>query len=318
MPDSGNSAPDDRLSSIALLRSMMMIRAFEKSLMSLPKPGFQLLSAGEEAVAVGVCAGLAPDDSLLCSGRSIGPALARGLSPSAVMAEVLGKAAGPCQGRGGRSHIAEPAGGFFGAHGVVGGNLSVAAGVALAAQMQRTGRIVACLFGDGACGAGALHETLNLAALWQLPLVLICCNNQYSVSTPVRQALKPLQLSELAQPFGVPAQTIDGMDVLQVREAMRVMAGRARAGDGPSFLECIAYRFSAHSTWSRESRPADEVRHWQEHCPIRLLADQLRAANRISATDLAHLQEEVDEEAAAASRFAVAAPYPEPAEGFEF
>ena len=155
VPAPRNIAPEDRLSLIALLRTMMVIRAFEKCLMSLPSPGFQLLSAGEEAVAVGVCAALAPDDPLLCSGRSIGPALARGLNPAAVMAEILGKADGPCRGRGGRSHIAQPAGGFFGAHGVVGGNLSVAAGVALAAHMQRTGRIVVCLFGDGACGAGS-------------------------------------------------------------------------------------------------------------------------------------------------------------------
>ena len=134
VPAPRNIAPEDRLSLIALLRTMMVIRAFEKCLMSLPSPGFQLLSAGEEAVAVGVCAALAPDDPLLCSGRSIGPALARGLNPAAVMAEILGKADGPCRGRGGRSHIAQPAGGFFGAHGVVGGNLSVAAGVALAAH----------------------------------------------------------------------------------------------------------------------------------------------------------------------------------------
>src|ERR1700693_5780752 len=165
--------PEDRGSLVAMLRSMMLIRAFEACLMRLPRPGFQLLSSGEEAVAVGVCAALEPEDQLLSSGRAIGPALARGLAAPVVMAEILGKATGPCRGHGGRGHIAQPDAGLFGAHAVVGGNLAVAAGVALAAQMQGRRRIVACLFGDGACGAGGLHETLNLASLWKLPLVLV-------------------------------------------------------------------------------------------------------------------------------------------------
>src|SRR5664279_3014423 len=213
---------------LGLLRSMMLVRAFEGALMRAPDHGFQLLSSGEEGVAVGVCAGLIADDQLLSSGRSIAPALARGLDPRTVMAELLGKVAGPCGGRGGRGHLAQPSAGFFGAHAVVGGNLTVAAGVALAAQIQGRSSIVACIFGDGACGSGALHETMNIAALWKLPLLLVCNNNQYSVATPRSEMLAPARLSDLARPFGIPALTVDGMDVLAVRDAAIAFAERAR------------------------------------------------------------------------------------------
>jgi len=306
-------APADGL--VELLRSMMLIRAFEERLMQMPRPGFQLLSSGEEAVAVGVCAALGPDDQLLSGGRAIGPALARGLEPHAVMAELQGKITGPCRGKGGRGHLAQPSAGFFGAHAVVGGNLTIAAGVALAAQLRRCSWIVACIFGDGACGAGALHETLNLAALWRLPLLLICCNNQYSVSTPVRQAIAPERLADLALPFGIPRQTVDGMDVVEVRQAARVATAAIRAGAGPFFLECVTYRFATHSTASRESRPPDEILLWRERCPIQRLAARLGAAGVLDQEGLAALQREVAALADAAAAHADAAPFPEPAEG---
>ncbi|MGH7330543.1 MAG: thiamine pyrophosphate-dependent enzyme, partial [Polyangiaceae bacterium] len=189
-------------SDMDLMRAMILVRAFEDHLLSLPRPGFQLLSSGEEAVAVGVCAALDAGDALLTSGRSIGPALARGIEPLALFAELLGKRSGPNQGKGGRGHLSQPSVGFFGAHAVVAGNLSVAAGVALADKELATGNVVACIFGDGACGAGALHETMNIAALWRLPLVLVCNNNQYSVSTHVRDAVAARRLADLATPFG--------------------------------------------------------------------------------------------------------------------
>jgi TPP-dependent pyruvate/acetoin dehydrogenase alpha subunit len=290
---------------------MLRVRAFERCLMGLPRPGFQLLSEGEEAVSVGLCAALGPEDQLLCSGRSIAPALARGLGPAAVLAELLGKATGPCRGRGGRGHLAQPEAGFFGAHAVVGGNLAVAAGVALAAQIQQRPAIVACLFGDGACGAGSLHETLNLAALWRLPLLLVCSNNQYAISTPVAQALVPRQLSDLARPFGLPGLTIDGMDVLAVRQAATTLAERARAGNGPAFLECLTYRFATHSTSSRESRPAEEIQRGRQRCPIRSFTGWLRERNLIDEMGLAQLQREVEEEMAAARQAALEAPDPD-------
>jgi pyruvate dehydrogenase E1 component alpha subunit len=299
---------------VAMLRAMMRIRAFEDSLLQLPQPGFQLLSSGEEAAAVGVCAALNPEDLLLSSGRSIGPALARGLDPRVVMAELQGKATGPCKGKGGRGHLAQPSAGFFGAHAVVGGNLTIAAGVALAAQMRQRSWVVACLFGDGACGAGALHETLNLAALWNLPLLFVCCNNQYSVSTPVREALAPKRLSELAQPFGIPCQTVDGMDAVTVRAAARAAVTGVRAGEGPFFLECVTYRFSSHSTSSRESRPNEEISRWRAHCPIHRLAAQLSAERVLDEASVADLQRAAEAEAEAAARYASASPYPDASE----
>jgi len=293
---------------------MLLIRAFERELMRTPDHGFQLLSSGEEGVAVGVCAALTAGDQLLSSGRSIAPALARGLDPRAVMAELLGKVDGPCGGRGGRGHLAQPSAGFFGAHAVVGGNLTIAAGVALAMQTQGRSSIVACIFGDGACGSGALHETMNIAALWKLPLLLVCDNNQYSVSTPRTEALAPARLSDLAQPFGIPSMTVDGMDVLAVRDAALSFADRARGGQGASFLECVSYRFATHSTSTRETRPAEEVRAWKARCPIEQLAGRLQTEGSLRSELRGQLEREADDVAAEALRFAEASPYPDPSE----
>jgi pyruvate dehydrogenase E1 component alpha subunit len=293
---------------------MLLIRAFENALLRRPDHGFQLLSSGEEAVAVGLAAALGPGDQLLSSGRSIGPALARGLEPRLVMAELLGKATGPCRGKGGRGHLSQPSAGFFGAHAVVAGNLTIAAGVALALQAQAPGTIVACLFGDGACGAGALHETLNLAALWKLPLLLVCDNNQYSVSTPRKDALAPARLSDLAKPFGIASATVDGMDVVAVRDASLAFAESARSGGGPAFLECLSYRFASHSTATRETRGAAELSAAKERCPIRRLAATLQANGVLTAEALGLLERDVEEDVLEAVQFADASPDPEPGE----
>ncbi len=296
---------------VALLRPMMLIRAFETALSARPDHGFQLLSSGEEAVAVGLCAALSDADQLLSSGRSIGPALARGLAPGAVMAELLGRTAGPNRGKGGRGHLAQPDTGFFGAHAVVGGNLTIAAGVALALQVEGRPGIVACVFGDGACGSGALHETLNIAALWKLPLLLVCDNNQMSVSTPRDAALAPKRLSDLAGAFGIPGETIDGMDVLAVRQGAEALAARARAGAGPAGLECLAERCSSHSSATRETRSAEAMTAIHARCPIERLSSDLSSTGW---SGRAVLQAEVDAEIARAVAFADAAPFPDPAE----
>jgi TPP-dependent pyruvate/acetoin dehydrogenase alpha subunit len=290
-----------------LLRRMLLIRRFEAALAARPDRGFQLFSSGQEAVAVGLCAALAERDQLLCSGRSIAPALARGLDPGAVMAELLGREAGPCAGRAGRGHLAEPARGFFGAHAVVAGNISIAAGVALAMQAQGQGGLVACLFGDGACAAGALHETLNIAALWRLPLLLVCDNNGYSISSPREAMLAPARLSDLARPFGLVGETVDGMDVLAVQEAATRLAGGIRAGGGPVLLECLSGRLLPHSTGTRETRPAAELAALRQRCPIATLAARLRAE---AGLDEAAMETEVAAEIAAALAFAEASAMP--------
>ena len=298
---------------LELLRSMLLIRAFEEALMQRPDHGFQLLSSGQEAVAVGVCSALRREDQMLVSGRSIAAALARGLDPGAVMAELLGKATGVCGGCGGRGHIAQPDAGLFGAHAVVGGNITIAAGVALALQLQGQGAIAACMFGDGACGSGALHETLNIAALWKLPLLLVCDNNGYSVSTPQADALAPHNLSDLATPFGIPAVTVDGMDVIAVRDAAHELATRVRSASGPAFLECRSRRFATHSTATRETRSAAELASDRARCPVAGCIDRLEREGVLTAPSRAELMRDAQARVDAALRFADASPYPDAA-----
>ena len=296
---------------IAKLQKMMLIRTFEVQLMAHPDHGFQLLSSGEEAVAVGICAAMNAGDQLLCSGRSIGPALARGLHPASVMAELLGKANGTNQGRGGRGHMSSPEQGFFGSHAVVGGNLTIAAGAAMAAQREGAGHVVICLFGDGACGTGALHETLNIAALWQLPLVLVCSNNGLAVSTPPAGAIAANPLSQLAVPFGIEHKTIDGMDVDSVAASASDFVDHARLGKGPAFLECLSQRFTSHSSASRDSRCDAELASARAQCPIEKLARSLEADGLIDAGAIAQLWSDAEQEVEAAMRCAEAADPPD-------
>jgi TPP-dependent pyruvate/acetoin dehydrogenase alpha subunit len=302
------------LDRLALLKTMMLIRAFEAALAARPDHGFQLFSSGQEATSVGVCAAMRPGDQLLASGRAIAPALARGLDPNSVMAELLGKVAGPNRGRAGRGHLASPHDGFFGAHAVVAGNIAIAAGVALAEQLKGEGSIAVCIFGDGACGAGILHETLNIAALWRLPLLFVCDNNELSIATPRTAALAPKSLADLAAPFGIPAATVDGMDVLAVRDQAGAFAERARNGDGPAFLECLSARFFSHSTATRETRSAAEMVRLRARCPIRRLAAALVAGGELDDTAVAGLERDASARAAEALAFADASPYPDRAE----
>lgn len=294
------------------LRSMLLLRAFESALLRQPKPGFQLLSRGEEAIAVGICTVLRHTDALLCSGRSIALALARGVPAGGLLAELIGKDGGPNRGRAGRAHISMPSVGLWGAHGVVGGNLSVAAGIALAHQQLRSAAVTCCVFGDGACGAGALHETLNVAALWQLPLLLVCDNNGFAVSTPVRQALAPANLTDLAAPFGVPAAAVDGTDVDAVVAAIDAAVTAIRAGLGPRFLELRCARMAPHSTATREERPTADVQGFADADPLLKYERQLRADGVLTDELWERMQSEVHGEIAAAEQFAGNASWPDP------
>jgi pyruvate dehydrogenase E1 component alpha subunit len=288
------------------LRMMMRIRAFETALAQRSDHGFQLLSSGEEAVAVGLASALRAKDQLLTGGRAIGLALARGVHPGRLMAELLGKSAGPNRGRAGRGHISDPSAGFFGAHAVVGGNISVAAGVALAKAMEGDGSLTVVVFGDGACGAGALHETLNMAAIWQLPLLFVCSNNRLSVSTAREAALAPARLSDIAAGFGLRSSSIDGLDVRAVAQSIGAAAASIRSGAGPAFVECRAMRLCSHSTNARETRPRDELATLRAQCPI---AQEL-ARQGLDASAAAALACEAEAGAAEALAFADASPYP--------
>jgi len=296
--------------SIKSLRMMMLIRAFETALAKRKDHGFQLLSSGEEAVAVGLCSALTEKDQLLTGGRSIGPALARGVDPGRLAAELLGRTAGINRGKGGRGHLSDLESGFFGAHAVVGGNISIAAGVALAKKMDGKGGLVAILFGDGATGAGALHETLNIATIWKLPILFVCNNNQLSVSAPRAEMLAPKRLSDFGTSFGLPSRTVDGMDFEVVSAAAMAAAKSIRAGEGPAFLECVSERFAAHSTTARETRNKDELARIKTLCPIRREMERVRAAGLIAADAEKTFAEETEARVAEAFAFADASPHP--------
>lgn len=296
------------------LRAMMLIRAFEDTLSKRKEHGFQLLSSGEEGVSVGLASALAPEDQLLTGGRSIGPALARGVPPERLMSELLGKVTGINEGRAGRGHMSDPQSGFFGAHAVVAGNISIAAGVALARQMDRSEGIVVILFGDGACGAGALHETLNMAALWKLPLLFVANNNQYSVSTLREAAIAAKNLSDIGATFGLPTWVVDGLDVNAVADAAAEAAAHVRAGNGPAFLECSSIRLRSHSTTARETRSRAELAELQTRCPIVREVTRQQAEGLLDAAGADALQAEALVRAQQAMAFAESSPYPHAAE----
>jgi TPP-dependent pyruvate/acetoin dehydrogenase alpha subunit len=293
------------------LRAMLLLRSFESALLRQPKPGFQLLSRGEEAIAVGICTALEQSDPLLCSGRSISIALARGVPAGGLLAELVGKDGGPNKGRAGRAHISMPSVGLFGAHGVVGGNISVAAGVALAQQQLGTNAVTCCVFGDGACGAGALHETLNVAALWQLPLLLICDNNGFAVSTSVRQGIAAASLTDLASPFGVPAVAVDGTNVDAVVSSTVDAVTAIRAGEGPRFLELRCTRLGSHSTLTREARSAEDIERFIDTDPLLIYERRLRDNGVLDEERWVRMQAEVNAEIAEAEKFVEAASWPD-------
>ena len=301
----------------AKLGMMKLIRAFEEALAARPDHGFQLISSGEEAVAVGLCSSLAPQDQLLTGGRSIGPAIARGVDPSRLMAELLGRSSGTNKGKGGRGHIADPASGFFGAHAVVGGIISIAAGVALALQMSGKDAVAVILFGDGAFGAGALHESLNIAASMKLPLLFVCNNNQLSVSTPRSLALAPVRLSDIGIAFGIPSQTVDGMDLDAVSAAISGALAHVRAKKGPAFVECISYRFASHSTTARETRSREELAEIRALCPIVKQSRKLKEAGALSEASEQELDRSVAGTVEAALKFADASAMPREEEALE-
>lgn len=299
---------------LAPLRAMLNIRAFEDCLATRKDHGFQLLSSGEEAVAVGLSSALIEGDQLLTGGRSIGPALARGVDPGSLMSELLGKTGGMNRGRAGRGHMSDPARGLFGAHAVVGGNISVAAGVALAKKLDGDPGVVAILFGDGASAAGGLYETLNIAALWQLPLLFVCNNNQLSVSTPRSASNAAANLSDIGAVFEMFTASADGLDVNAASAQIRSAADHVRAGNGPAFVELSSIRLRSHSTSARETRSREELAALRTQCPIEREIARLQADGLLDEATTAALRSEAQDRARAAMAFAEASPYPDAGE----
>lgn len=290
-------APDEQ---VRLLRQMILIRRFEEKCAELYSAGkirgFLHLYVGEEAGAVGVMRALQPEDAVVATYREHGHALARGITARALMAEMFGKLEGTSRGRGGSMHIFDAATRFYGGNAIVGGGLPVAVGLALADAMQEQPRVTACFFGEGAMAEGEFHESMNLAALWRLPVLFVCENNLYAMGTALARSESQTNLALKAAAYNIPAWSVDGMDVLAVLE----QAGRAALAvrsDGPVFLELKTYRFRAHSMYDPEFyRAKAEVEVWKQRDPIEHFRAQLQEGGDLDDAGFAALEASVQAE----------------------
>ena len=292
-----------------LLHQMLRIRRFEEKCAELYSAGlirgFLHLYIGEEAVAVGAMQALQPDDAVVATYREHGHALARGIAMGPLMAEMYGKQEGCSRGRGGSMHVFDAATHFYGGNAIVGGGLPLAVGLALADMMQRRPRVTACFFGDGAVAEGEFHESLNLAALWKLPVLFLCENNQYAMGTRLDRAQSQTDLATKARSYRIAAETVDGMDVLAVEAACQHAVDTARRGDGPVFLEVQTYRFRAHSMFDAELyRDKAEVEQWKLRDPITTFTASLEAAGLGGGVLRSALDAVVADEVARAVQFA--------------
>ena len=297
-----------RAHALDLLRQMLRIRRFEERSAELYQQekirGFLHLYIGEEAVAVGVMQALTPEDAVVATYREHGQALARGVSMNGVMAEMYGKQEGSSRGRGGSMHIFDAAARFYGGNAIVGGGLPLAVGLALADRMQKRPRVTACFFGEGAVAEGEFHESLNLAALWRLPVLFVCENNLYAMGTALAISESETDIHLKAQSYRLASEVVDGMDVVAVEAAARRAVAAIHAGSGPCFLECRTYRFRAHSMFDAQLyRAKAEVEAWKQRCPIERFSAWAKASSLIHDDDVAAIEREVADEVQASVDF---------------
>lgn len=313
MPGLASVSPDQWL---AMYEQMLTIRVFEEHVNELytsaKMPGLAHLYIGEEAVAVGVCAALRRDDYITSTHRGHGHCLAKGAALDRMFAELLGKAAGYCRGKGGSMHIADPETGNLGANAIVGGSAGIATGAALSAKMRGTDQVAACFFGEGALGQGVLYEAMNMASLWRLPVIYVCEDNLYNEYTP-RSETTAGDIPARPAAFGIAPVDVDGQDVRAVYAGARTAIDRARRGEGPGFLICHTYRFRGHHVGDigRAYRSKEEEQRWMnERDPIRTLARWMVENGIADTAMLERTEAKVRSEIAAALEFALNAPYP--------
>jgi len=292
-----------------MYRRMLVGREFEEQVYFLflkgTLPGTVHQSLGQEAVAVGVCSNLNRDDYIVAHHRPHNIALAKGVDPRSAMAELFAKKAGCCRGKGGSMHLGDFDVGMVPSLAIVGASLTVAPGMALAYQLTGTKQVSAAFFGDGASNEGAFHEGINFAAVRKLPVIFVCENNLYGASTPYDQVSLVTDIAKRACAYGIPGETVDGMDVIAVYEAARKAVARARQGKGPTLLECKTYRFCGHSRSDpAHYRPKEELAEWKKRDPIKLLGDRMVAEKRATTKELSALEVEVKEQIQAAIEFA--------------
>ena len=281
-------------------------------------PGFVHLYAGEEAVAVGVCSNLTDADYMTSTHRGHGHCIAKGVGIHAMMAELYGKATGVCKGKGGSMHIADLDKGMLGANGIVGAGPPLACGSALSSKTKGTDQVTICFFGDGASEQGTLHESLNLAAIWNLPVVFVAENNGYAESTPSEYHCSVENIADRAASYNMPGVTIDGNDVFAVHEAAHEAITRARAGHGPTLLECKTYRLNGHFEGDAQTYkiPEEQKKYQTELDPLKVFKDNALSRNLVSEDDLRAIEDHTKTEVEAAVKFAEDSPFPEVQETF--
>ena len=297
---------------LQLYRTMLRIRRFEEKLLELKSrqaiPGLLHLYIGEEAVATGMCAPLRKDDYITSTHRGHGHCIAKGGSLPLMMAELFGRSAGYCHGKGGSMHIADFDLGILGANGIVGSSMPIAGGAALSIKMRRTSQVVVCFFGDGGINTGAFHESLNLASLWKLPVIYVCENNRYAISTAQDRSTSIKDIYLRKDSYGIEGCVLDGNDVMEVYGIAKQAAERARNGDGPTLIECKTYRWRGHYEGEADRtytyRTHEEIEEWKKRCPIKGFQNKLIREGILTQEDVAKIEREIKDEIEKALVFA--------------
>ena len=296
----------------------LTIRYFEDKALNLFETnqlhGSVHLCTGQEAVAATVCSHLRDEDYITSTHRGHGHCIAKGADPDKAMAELMGKATGYCQGRGGSMHIADVSKGNLGANAIVGAGLPIATGAALSAKMRKTDQVAVTFFGDGASNEGAFHEALNLASVWKLPIIFVCENNQFGISTHVSKSTSVQDIAVRAKAYDMPGEAVDGNDVFSIDTAIKRAMKRAKAGKGPSLIECKTYRWYGHWTGDPQIyRSKEDVESWKEKCPIKRLETYFLANNIMNQQEIDEKHNKAANEIGAAAEFAINSPDPDPA-----
>lgn len=309
-----------------MLRRMLRIRLFDECASNIrleaKLPGALHNSIGQEAEIVGACMALRDDDYMTGNHRSHGHPIGKGVPLAPLMAELFGKATGVCRGKGGSMHLAAFSAGSLGESGIVGSLMPIAVGAGLSAHLRATDQVCLCFFGDGAANCGPFHESLNLAAVWKLPVVFLCENNGYAIHTSQAQVMSVAHVAHRAVAYGMPGVLVDGQDVLAVHRSVSTAVARARAGEGPTLVEAKTYRYCEHSEFGETSKPPPyrsegEIATWRARDPIDLAVQQFRASGDLTSDEFNAIRAEVHSEVDAAVTFAKESPFPEPTALFE-
>jgi pyruvate dehydrogenase E1 component alpha subunit len=312
-----------RETQLKLYQTMTLIRHFEER--GIPETGQRRMSAsvhssaGQEAVPTGVCAHLSDEDYIASTHRGHGHCIAKGVDPKLMMAELFGRVTGTNQGKGGSMHIADMSKGMLGTNGVVAASVPLAVGAALTSKLKKLGRVAVAFFGDGGANQGVLHECMNLASVWKLPVIFCCENNGYAESTPVEYSLSVANVSDRAAGYNMPGFNVDGMDVFAVYDAAGEAVARARAGEGPSLLECRTYRFYGHTVFDNplSYRTKEEEAFWRGRDPLKVFREAVLPQGEITAEELDQIDQEAADLMEEAIKFADESPMPEPLELYE-